>query len=125
MSHDGQSFLRAWGVHHRVSSAYYPQSNGRAELAVKVAKRILLENVGPRGDINNDKVACALLQYRNTPIKDIGLSPAQLLYGRTLRDYIPTLAEAHKIRPEWCMVADDRERPLAKRIKSHLNGKIQ
>ena len=115
MSHDVQSFLRAWGVHHRVSSAYYPQSNGRAELAVKVAKRILLENVGPRGDINNDKVARALLQHRNTPIKDIGLSPAQLLYGRALRDCIPTLAEAHKIRPEWRMVADDRERALAKR----------
>ena len=114
-SHDVQSFLRTWGVRSRISSAYYPQSNGRAELAVKTAKRILFDNVGPHGNINNDRVARALLQHRNTPLQDIGLSPAQLLYGRTLRDCIPTKAEANKIRPEWRMVAEDRERALAKR----------
>jgi hypothetical protein len=115
MSHDVQAFLITWGVQHRLSSAYYAQSNGRAECAVKVAKRILLDNVGPRGDIANDRVARALLQHRNTPLQDIGLSPAQLLYGRALRDYLPSLAEANKIRPEWQMVAEDRERALAKR----------
>ena len=114
-SHDLQSFLRTWGVQLRLSSAYYSQSNGRAELAVKVAKRILIGNTGPRGDIDNDKVARALLQHRNTPIQDVGLSPTQLLYGRTLRDCLPTPAEANKIRPEWRMIAEDRERALAKR----------
>ena len=114
-SHDVQTFLNTWGVRSRVSSAYYAQSNGRAELAVKTAKRILLDNVGPRGCLNNDRVARALLQHRNTPLQDIDLSPAQLLYGRTLRDCIPTMAEANKVRPEWRMVAEDRERALAKR----------
>ena len=114
-SYDVQSFLTVWGVHSRISSAYYPQSNGRAELSVKSAKRILLDNVGPHGCIDNDRVARALLQHRNTPLQEIGLSPAQLLYGRTLRDCIPTMAEANKVRPEWRMVADDRERALAKR----------
>ena len=27
-------FLESWGVKHRISSAYFPQSNGRAEVAV-------------------------------------------------------------------------------------------
>ena len=80
-----------------------------------MAKRILLDNVGPRGDLNNDKVARALLQHRNTPLQDIGLSPAQLLYGRTLRDCLPSMAEANRVRPEWRMLADDREKALAKR----------
>lgn len=114
-SHAIANFLNTWGVHHRVSSAYYAQSNGRAELAVKSGKRILLDNVGPHGSIDTDKVARALLQYRNTPIQDIGLSPAQLLYGRTLRDWIPSVKDAHKIRHEWLVVAEDRERALAKR----------
>ena len=35
-----QQYLKDWGVKHRLSSAGYPQSNGRAELAVKSAKRI-------------------------------------------------------------------------------------
>ena len=30
-------FLSLWEIHHRVSSAYYPQSNGRAEVAVKAS----------------------------------------------------------------------------------------
>ena len=110
-----QQFLDDWGVKWRQSSAYYPQSNGRAELAVKTAKRILYDNTKPNGDLNTDKVARALLQYRNTPIQDLNISPAQLLYGRTLRDHLPSMSEALRIRPEWSRLAEDRERALAKR----------
>jgi len=52
-----QTFLTNWGVHHRLSLAEYPQSNGRAELGVKAAKRIVYNNVPLRGLIDNDKVA--------------------------------------------------------------------
>ena len=48
-------FLNLWGVQHRVSSAYHPQSNGRAEVAVKKIKRLLLSCIGPSGSLNNDK----------------------------------------------------------------------
>ena len=40
-SHEWRCFLRQWGIHQRKSSANYPQSNGRAELAVKTCKRLL------------------------------------------------------------------------------------
>ena len=40
-----RDFLRRWGVKHRMSSAYFAQSNGRAELAVKTMKRLLEDNV--------------------------------------------------------------------------------
>ena len=36
-----QIFMKNWGIKHRLSSAYYPQSNGRAESAVKTAKQII------------------------------------------------------------------------------------
>ena len=32
----------------------------------------------------------ALLQYRNTSIVGIGVSPAQLLFGRRIKDLLPT-----------------------------------
>jgi len=47
-------FLETWGVQHRVSSCYFPQSNGHAEVAVKSAKRLFMANVSPNGDLNND-----------------------------------------------------------------------
>ena len=39
-------FLTRWEVRHRMSSAYFPQSNGRAEVAVKKAKRMLMAPLG-------------------------------------------------------------------------------
>ena len=110
--HEYKRFLERWNIQPRNSSAYYPQSNGRAELAVKVAKRILLGNCEVNGDIDNEAIARALLQYRNTPLQGIGLSPAQILYGRDLKDCLPSQQDALKIRPEWRIAADEREQSL-------------
>ena len=101
----------------RVSSAYYPQSNGRAEAAVKTAKRILMDNTGPGGSLNTDKVSVALLQCYNTPLRDIDLSPAQLATGRQLRDGIPTVKEHYKISQNWHKRLRQREVKLAEAHK--------
>ena len=53
-------FVTKWEVRHRMSSAYFPQSNCRAEVAVKKAKRMLMDNVGPTGFLNNDGLLGAL-----------------------------------------------------------------
>ena len=84
-----KDFLQRWGVRHRISSAYFPSSNGRAELAVKSTKRLLMENVGPDGNLSTDKVVRALLTQRNTPDPASKLSPSQILFGRPLRDTLP------------------------------------
>ena len=81
-----QEFLRLWSVRHRVSSAGFPQSNGRAEVAVKTAKRLLMSNTGPTGSLDHDRFLRAILQLRNTPDPDCDLSPAQIIFGRPLRD---------------------------------------
>lgn len=115
VSHRCQAFLSTWGVSHRLSSAHHSQSNGRAELGVKTAKRLLRDHTGPGGNLHTDAFVRALLQWRNTPSPDLGLSPAQLLYGRRLRDLLPSLSAAHRLRPEWQLLAHDREVALAKR----------
>jgi transposase InsO family protein len=79
-----QAFLKTWGVTHRVSTAYNPRSNLRAETAVKSMKRLIQQNVGPSGSLNTDQLAMALLTYRNTPDRDTHRSPAQVLYARSL-----------------------------------------
>ena len=83
--------LERWGVNHTLSSAYFPQSNGRAEVVVRITKRLLEDNLGPDGSINNDKIVRALLQLRNTLDRDCNLSPAEVLFGRPLKDAMPRL----------------------------------
>ena len=52
-------------------------------------KRLLVDNVDESGNINTDAVMRGMLQLRNTPECDSGLSPAQVLLGRSLRDSFP------------------------------------
>ncbi|MEL7377532.1 MAG: DDE-type integrase/transposase/recombinase, partial [Bacteroidota bacterium] len=114
-SYDYDTFLKNWGIYKRLSAAYNPQSNGRAELAVKSAKRILTDNVDGSGRLNNDKVAHALLAHRNTPVSDLNISPAVMLFGRPIRDHLPALLTTHSIRPEWSDIRNLREAAFAKR----------
>ena len=79
-----KDFIKRRGIHYRMSSAYHRLSNGRAELAVKATKRLLMKNVGPNGVLENSRMVQALLTQRNTPDRVCKLSPAQILMGRNL-----------------------------------------
>ena len=99
-------FLSRWGVFHRISSVSFPQSNGRAEVAVKKAKRTLMNNIGPAGSLDNDSLLRAMLQLRNTPDPDCNVSPAEVIFGRPIRDAFSFVNRREKfanpsIRPMW------------------------
>ena len=110
-----KTFLHDWGIHHRLSSAYYPQSNGRAELGVKTSKRIIHDNTN-NGQLNTDKAAQAIMQYRNTPLQGINLSPAQILFHRQLRDHIPTNPSHYRLHKDWIISASQRETIVTKQL---------
>ena len=88
------NFLKRWGIHHRKSSAYHPQSNGRAEVAVKSIKRLLRSNITQSGSLDSDKFVRGLLQLRNTPDPDCNLSPSEIIFGRPMTD---TFSFANKL----------------------------
>ena len=90
-------FLSKWGVGHRVSSAHFPKSNGRAEIAVKKCKRLLMDNVSPTGSVNNDGLLRALLQMHNTPDPDCNISPAEIIFARPIRDAFLSTESANLI----------------------------
>ena len=79
-----KTFAREYKFHHITSSPYWSQSNGRAEAAVKSAKHILLTA--------ND-VDLALMAVRNTAPAGHTFSPAQRLFGRSLRTDLPQPAD--------------------------------
>ena len=89
MSEKVEAFLRQYGKKHRISSVANPHANYRAELAVKLMKRLIRDNVSPDSSLDNAKFSRAILQYRNTRDRDTGKSPAEFLMGRQLRDFLP------------------------------------
>ena len=106
------NLLKDWDIRTRLSSAYFAQSNGRAEAAVKTAKRILLGNTNAvTGNLDTYEATKALLTHRNTPAQGTHISPAVALFGRPIRDHLPP----HHLRREWQTIAGSRETALAKR----------
>ena len=52
-SYETKQFFKQWGIRHGLSLAHYPQSNNRAEVAVKTAKR-LYDNMERRGCLDTE-----------------------------------------------------------------------
>jgi hypothetical protein len=113
MSDVFQKSLKAWGIRHHLISAYNPHSNCRAELDVKVGKKLLRDNTGHGGSLDTDKIMRAMLQYRNTPMQDCRRSPAQIMFGRQMRDFIPSLTYKYEPAKDWAVTQEHRERTLA------------
>ncbi|KAL9973080.1 hypothetical protein ACROYT_G019489 [Oculina patagonica] len=70
-------FSKEWDFDHRTSSPRHSQSNGKAESAVKEAKKILVKCKKAGSD-----AFLALLDHRNTPPAGIQISPPQRLPNR-------------------------------------------
>ena len=120
MAYETQKFLSNYGVHHRVSSMAFPHSNQRAELAVKSMKRLLRENIGGDGKLNTDSFQRAVMQYRNTPDRDTGRSPSQVIFGREIRDFLPAPLSRYKPQKQWLLLQEDREKALSKRALRNM-----
>ena len=92
-------------------------------MAVKAAKRIIHNNCSSDGGLNTDTAARPILQYRNTPLPDIELSPAQILLHRQLRDSIPVHPDHYQPHKKWVLTAEEREKALSKQnhilVKNH------
>ena len=79
------AFVKEWQFEHRTSSPRYPQSNGRAENAVKTCKSLM-----KKAKADGQDPLLALLDWRNTPTEGLGTSPVQRLMGRRTRTFLPT-----------------------------------
>lgn len=79
-----KKFSEEWEFSHCTSSPYYHQANGKAESAVKIAKKIVKRTRQDGTDLQ-----LAILEWRNTPSQGMQSSPAQRLLSRRTRTLIP------------------------------------
>ena len=99
-SKEFEVFTKCWSFNHTTTSPRYPQSNGKAENAVKTVKR-LFEKCKDSGVSEFQ----ALLDWRNTPT-GMATSPAQRLMGRRCRTLLPT--SECLLRPSYSLRDDVR-----------------
>ena len=89
---------------------------------MKVGKKLLRDNVGPGGSLDTDKFMRAVMQYRNTPMQHCRRSPAQMVFVRQLRDFLPNLTYKYEPAKDWVVTQEHRERTLA--TKRELDNKM-
>nr|GEV92110.1 reverse transcriptase domain-containing protein [Tanacetum cinerariifolium] len=71
-----------YGVTHRLSTAYHPQTSGQVEVSNRSLKRILERTIGKNRAFWSDKLDDALWAFRTAYKTPIGCTPYKLVYGK-------------------------------------------
>ena len=101
-----KTFLKNWGLRHRISSVANPHSN---------FAQLLVGSTDPGGSLNTDAFQRAMLAYRNTPDPMSKVSPAEIIFGRRIRDFIPV--PSLQYLPHWTWRETLQAREDALRIR--------
>nr|GFA00297.1 reverse transcriptase domain-containing protein [Tanacetum cinerariifolium] len=74
--------MSKYGVTHRLSTAYHPQTSGQVEVTNRGLKRILERTVGENRALWSDKLEDALWAFRTAFKTPVGCTPYRLVYGK-------------------------------------------
>lgn len=103
-------FAEKWKIDHKIVAPMHQQSNGKAEAAVKIVKNVIVKSMKDGTDPN-----IALLEQRNTPRQDTGVSPAQMMFGRQTRSILPAVTTRSKTQNNIIQCKRDARRDTVKK----------
>nr|GEV90418.1 reverse transcriptase domain-containing protein [Tanacetum cinerariifolium] len=92
--------MSKYGVTHRLSTAYHPQTSGQVEVTNRGLKRILERTVGKNRALWSDKLEDALWAFRTAFKTPIGCTPYRLVYGKSCDHRKLQLNEPNELRDQ-------------------------
>ena len=83
-----KALMKEFGVHHRKVTPYHPEANGEVERFNRTLKKTIQAAIA---DHQNWRTVLEnfLLAYRTTPHATTGVAPAELMFGRVIKDKLP------------------------------------
>ena len=82
-----QELFRLTNTHHKVTSAYHPQSNGLVERFNQTLQRMLVKQVNLEQNDWDLHIDGALFAYRTSVQKSTKLTPFEIMFCRFLLHY--------------------------------------
>lgn len=85
-----KQFCTSYGIHLNLSTPYWPEQNGAVERQMRnIGRRIKISVI--QGTSWESDLMDYLLMYHSTPQETTGISPAKMIYGREIRNPVPSV----------------------------------
>jgi len=94
-----QIFTNDFKISHLKASAYHPQTNGSCERFHRTLKSMIRANTVDFPEAWDESLPWLLFAYREIPVETIGLSPFEMLFGRSVRGPLGLLKSGWKPAP--------------------------
>ena len=119
-----EQFTQEWEFECSPSDPYHSQSNEKAESAVKITKKLIKKTEQDGSDSWK-----AILDWRNTPTKEVGSSPTQRLMSRRTKTQLPTADDLLKPHVEtnvkvMLTMKRQRSQKYYDKTKQHMNCQL-
>lgn len=122
VSEEFKLFCKQNGIQLTNTPPYWPQANGEVEnMNRSIVKRLKISHENNR-NYKEDLEAFSLM-YNVTPHSVTGKSPSELMFGRNIRDKIPTVQDLVETLPDEEVVDEDRlKKQIGKRREDVARG---